>query len=327
MLYAWRVCRSNGAVQVFERLIHADWSAHDKKKWMTTAERTPHGWQVAPPRLVPCGSEFLDCWLFSGHSVLAGFDFPIGVPATFGKKTGFSNFPEALDEFGSGEWSQFFCVADRLEDISLRRPFYPETYPQGRRQDHLLNALRVQSMDDLRRACERKTPGGRRAACSVFWTLGGNQVGKAAIDGWQSVIQPALHRGARLWPFHGRLDELSRLPGCVLCETYPQEAYSHVDVSLPRGRGRGKRNQEDRRKAGALLISWADERGVSLDGNTRKEVLDGFGPKKSGEDPFDAFVGLLGMINVADRRQDEGSTPTTDVIEWEGWILGQPSAL
>jgi hypothetical protein len=122
----------SGTVQMFERLIHADWSAHDTKKWIATAERTQQGWQVAAPRLVPSASEFRDCWLFSGQRGLAGFDFPIGVPMVFGKKTGFRNFPEALAEFGSGEWKEFFCVADNANDISLTRPFYPRTYPKGR---------------------------------------------------------------------------------------------------------------------------------------------------------------------------------------------------
>jgi len=307
---------------MFERLIHADWSAHNKKKWMTTADRMPQGWQVAAPRLVPGAPEFFDRWLFGGRRVLAGFDFPIGVPAAFGKRTGFGDFPEALAEFGSGEWKEFFCVADRPEDITLRRPFYPQTYPRGRRQAHLLGALGVKTMDELRRACERKTPS-RRAACSVFWTLGGNQVGKAAIDGWKSVIQPALRGGARLWPFQGRLDELSKSPGCVLCETYPQEAYLHVGVCFrPSG---GKRIQEDRRDAGAPVIRWAERQGVSFADDARKNLLDGFGPSVSGEDPFDALVGLLSMIEVVDRRRDEGSASAADVITWEGWILGQRS--
>src|SRR6267142_1141152 len=93
----------NGTAQMFERLIHADWSAHDEKKWMATAERTPQGWQVAAPRLVPCASELIDCWLFGDRTVLAGFDFPIGVPAAFGRRTRFADFPEALADFGSGE--------------------------------------------------------------------------------------------------------------------------------------------------------------------------------------------------------------------------------
>jgi hypothetical protein len=47
-----------------------------------------------------------------------------------------------------------------------------------------------------------------------YWTLGGNQVGKAAIDGWQNVVRPALALGASLWPFDGSLENLSSLNGC-----------------------------------------------------------------------------------------------------------------
>ena len=140
---------SSGTVHMFERLIYADWSAHDNKKWMATAERTSQGWQVAAPRLVPSASEFRDCWLFSGRKVLAGFDFPIGVPTAFGRKTGFCNFPEALTEFGSGEWKEFFCVADSVNDVSLTRPFYPRTYPKGRKQADLLGGLGLKTMDEL----------------------------------------------------------------------------------------------------------------------------------------------------------------------------------
>lgn len=285
---------------MFDSLIHADWSTKDGKRWMAAAERTPQGWQVAAPRRVFSAPELVDCCVFDGRSVLAGFDFPIGVPAAFGRRTGFGDFPEALAEFGSGEWKDFFVVADRPDDISLRRPFYPQTYPRGRRRADLLGALGVETVDSLLRACQRKTTD-RRAACPVFWTLGPNQVGKAAIDGWQSVIRPALIRGAHLWPFNGRLDELSKSPGCVLCETYPQEAYSHVSVRFRPGGS--KRIQEDRRSAGAPVIPWAERYGVSFAGDVLKELLDGFGPSKSGEDPFDALVGLLSMIEVVDGRQ------------------------
>jgi hypothetical protein len=307
---------------MFDRLIHADWSVKDRKKWMIAAERTPNGWQVTAPRPAPSSPDLINNLMFSGQTVLAGFDFPIGVPAAFGKKTGFGNFLEAFAEFGGGEWKEFFVVADSPGEISLRPPFYPKTYPRGRRQTHLLGALGIEMMDGLRRTCERKTAD-RRAACPIFWTLGGNQVGKAAIDGWQSVIRPALLRGARLWPFNGRLDELSKSPGCVLCETYPQEAYSHVGVRFRPGGS--KRNQEDRRSAAVPVIAWAERYGVSIADDARKTLLDGFGPSKSGEDPFDAFVGLLSMIEVVDGRRDEGSVASQDGMAWEGWILGQRS--
>jgi hypothetical protein len=306
---------------MFDSLIHADWSTNPSKRWIAAADRTAHGWQVAPPQLAPCAAEFIDRWLFAGRTVLAGFDFPIGVPIAFGSRTGFADFSEALSGFGTGEWKDFFSVADRPEDISLRRPFYPRTSIQGRSRSDLLNALGFERFDELLRTCERKTTEGRRAACPLFWTLGGNQVGKAAIDGWRSIIQPAVLRGARLWPFEGRLHELSSSPGCVLCETYPQEAYSHLDVQF-RAHG-SKRVQEDRRSAGTAMIAWAKRHDIDFTSELSKELIDGFGPSKSGEDPFDAVVGLLSMIAVVDGRRDEGSGFTEDEIAWEGWILGQ----
>ena len=196
---------------------------------MAFAHRTGHGWRVFGPQRVPPAGDFIERWLFEGRTVLAGFDFPIGVPAEFGKKTGFAGFVEALLAFGIGGWNQFFEVAERPEDISLRRPFYPHHAKRGCSHDELLRGLGFRTMDELRRTCELKTQD-RRAACPVFWTLGGNQVGKAAIDGWRSVIRPAVLRGAGLWPFAGQLDALSRSAQCVLCETYPQEAYGHIGV-------------------------------------------------------------------------------------------------
>ena len=231
---------------MFDSLVHADWSANDRKKWMASAERFSRGWHVNAPRLVPPRPEFLEQYLLCGRRVLAGFDFPIGVPAGFGSRTGFGSFLGALAAFGKGEWADFFKIADIPEEISLKRPFYPRGAKGGHRQAHLLKALGVKSMDDLRRECDLGTEH-RPAACSIFWTLGGNQVGRAAIDGWQSVVLPSLDRGARVWPFNGRLHELQREPGCVLCETYPREAYGHVDVRFERRES--KRVQEHRRNA------------------------------------------------------------------------------
>jgi hypothetical protein len=56
----------------------------------------------------------------------------------------------------------------------------------------------------------------------------------------------------------------------------------------------------------------------------RLEAIDGFGPSKFGEDAFDAFVGLLAMIEVVEnRRPNYGSLHSREVTVWEGWILGQ----
>jgi hypothetical protein len=109
-------CRDR-TTSMFDMLVHADWSTNARKKWMTSAERIPQGWLITAPRLVPSASDFMDQWLFSDRTVLVGFDFPIGVPAAFGRRTGFDHFPEALTKFGIGEWASFFVIADRPEDI------------------------------------------------------------------------------------------------------------------------------------------------------------------------------------------------------------------
>jgi hypothetical protein len=306
---------------MFERLIHADWSTHPAKKWMAVAARSAPGWEVEAPRLVPSSPEFLDRWLLDGRSVLAGFDFPIGLPFKYGNSTGFRNYLEALANFGEAEWDRFYVVAGKPEDISTRRPFYPASSRGQPRQAHLLSALVFTTIDDLRRLCEQKTAT-RRAACSMFWTVGANQVGKAVIDGWQSVIRPALNRGAGLWPFQGGLTELSKSSNCILCETYPQEAYSHVGIQFA-FRGGGKSSQQARRTVGESILTWADRHSVNLTDNARDSIKDGFGASGSGEDQFDALVGLISMIEVVEGKRPEGGTAAEKCKNWEGWILGQ----
>jgi hypothetical protein len=262
---------------------------------------------------------FVSGLLGSPQPTLAGFDFPIGLPAAFGQKTRFSSFIEAIVAFGIDEWSRFYEVSESAEDISLHRPFYPRVASSSARQAHLLRALGVDNVDALRRQCERAT-NDRRAACVLFWTLGGNQVGKAAICGWQEVVHPARREGALLWPFDGTLPSLAGAGRLVICETYPAEAYRHVDVKFRRG-GR-KQNQADRREATVRLPSRCAEYGVELADALLNAIRDGFGSRKSGEDPFDAAMGLLSMVEVVEGRRAAAPTQTP-VVEWEGWILGQ----
>jgi hypothetical protein len=56
----------------------------------------------------------------------------------------------------------------------------------------------------------------------------------------------------------------------------------------------------------------------------RNAIADGFGPLKNGEDPFDAALGLLGMIRLVDGRR-QAAPACVDSIACEGWILGQTS--
>jgi hypothetical protein len=302
---------------MFDRLIHADRGVKPNKRWMAVAVREGDGWQIAAPKQVPTSDNFLSNCLLDGASVLAGFDFPIGVPVKFGKQTRFNGFLEALEQFGKNDWTEIFNVAERPEDISLYRPFYPAKSKKGSKRADLHRALDVASDDELRRASECKTQT-RGAACPLFWTLGGNQVGKDTISGWQEVLQPALKRGARLWPFHGNLSELSRSSKCVICETYPREAYVHLGITV-----KGKRKQEVRLEASQALMGWAARNNIVLSDDASIQLSDGFGPSKAGEDPFDAFVGLASMIEVIDGRRKEGTPFDQHRTEWEGWILGQ----
>ncbi len=122
--------------------------------------------------------------------VLVGFDFPIGLPLAYAQKNGITGFIEFLTSNTQEDWREFFNVASLPEEISQRRPFYPHR-PGSARQIHLLDALGMEHMDQLRRTCELGSST-RRPACPLFWTMGGQQVGKAAIHGWRDVLIPAL---------------------------------------------------------------------------------------------------------------------------------------
>ncbi len=306
----------------FRTVLHADWSIAADKRWLAEATHSEAGWSVAAPTPFGDCAAFVDRLFAGGGTVLAGFDFPIGLPVAFGRMTGLADFPAALDAFGQGDWTEFFSVAERPEQISVRRPFYPRVSSAETRQRHLLEALGVEDMDALRRRCERATPT-RAAACSLFWTLGANQVGKAAIAGWREVLLPARRRGARFWPFDGGLERLARAGAPVLAETYPGEAYGHVGVAF--GPGMSKRRQDDRRAAMRGLPAWADRHGVRFEAGLSARIADGFGPSDRSEDPFDALIGLLGMLEVVDGRR--AAFPATEVPDrWEGWIMGQLSA-
>lgn len=67
--------------------------------------------------------------------ILVGFDFPLGLPFAYGIRTGLRGFKEALSVFGQGEWQDFFKVANLPEEVSIRRPFYPNVSKRGYESD------------------------------------------------------------------------------------------------------------------------------------------------------------------------------------------------
>ena len=160
-------------------------------------------------------------------------------------------------------------------------------------------------------------------SCLAIWLVGGNQVGKAAITGWRDLITPAVERdpALSLWPFDGRLAALLARPGVVIAETYPGEAYGHLDLTICKP-DRSKRRQADRMADRHALRNWARTNHVLLADRLQASIDSGFGADAAGEDCFDAVVGLFGMLDVVLGNRPAGE-PEDDVTKIEGWILGQ----
>src|SRR5664280_2928489 len=142
------------ALPTFTRLIHADWSTSPRKRWVAAAVRENTRWRVEPPTRVGDTEQFLN-YLRGPGLTLSGFDFPIGLPESYGHTTGLRDFCSALDAFGSGSWSDFYNVANTADEISIFRPFYPHRSSSTARQVHLIQAHGCGSIDELRRQCER----------------------------------------------------------------------------------------------------------------------------------------------------------------------------
>nr|WP_302052399.1 DUF429 domain-containing protein [Devosia sp. WQ 349K1] len=300
-------------------MVHCDWSLDSRKRWMVVAQRQGSLWRVEPPELVGEGSSLLSRLrkrLHQEGAILVGFDFPIGLPAAYAKLAGFSSFKQALATLGQGEWANWFNVAQSRNEIAIHRPFYPMR-PGGTKKSHQHEALGVSDSKTLLRTCELATTD-RQAACSLFWTLGGNQVGKGAISGWSEVVIPSLNQ-AGIWPFDGPLSQLESKFPVVLAETYPGDVYAQLGIS--RG-GWSKRRQADRSKVGRVIATWLVEHPQVDASGLLAALEDGFGEDKTGEDRFDAFVGLLGMLSVVTGERAEAIGVDESILIHEGWILG-----
>jgi hypothetical protein len=88
----------------------------------------------------------------------------------------------------------------------------------------------------------------------MFWTMGPQQCGKAAIAGWRELARPvALDPTMGLWPFEGPLGELLATRRLVLAETYPAECYRQV-LNL---KGRfSKQRRDDRLACAPDMLGW-----------------------------------------------------------------------
>lgn len=303
-----------------ELIVHCDWSVSPVKRWAAAARLSPAGsYELTEPTPVGRTDSFFSRLRENTPrgAILAGFDFPIGVPRAYAEKAGFGRFPEMLRCLGNGPWADFYSPAIRPDEISLARPFYPMRRG-GTRKQHLLDALGVHSAEDLLRLCDRRTAT-RGSACEIFWTLGANQVGRAAIQGWRELLGPALQCGSiSIWPFDGELAVLIAARGITVLEAYPAETYGHLGLL----RNFGKRRREGRRSQAGAILSWCASHTIALEPALKAAIEDGFGERETGEDVFDAFIGLLGMIEaVCDPTLCiEPQDPA--IRDIEGWTLG-----
>lgn len=307
-------------------IVHADWSVSASKRWMALGVLTANGrYHLHAPTPI---EQSLD-WLrrlrqMAGvRALLVGVDFPIGLPLAYARQIGSPSFLALLPQLGQGAWQMFYQVAQTPAQISLQRPFYPQRPGQSRLQ-HLLAGLNLSHADQLRRQCDLRQ-NGRRAAAPLFWTMGAQQVGKAAIHGWQTVLTSALQMPelrAAIWPFSGTMHELLQDGRLVLAEAYPGEFYRQLGLQFPRGAG-GKRAQAGRQHNATRLLACAAHHQITLDAALEKAIATGFGAAPDGEDRFDATVGALGLIQgvMAQRPFPEPANP--DIRRIEGWIWGQ----
>jgi hypothetical protein len=311
-------------------IVHADWSTSPGKRWLARARLESDGRYLAyAPELAGELEGLLPRLRIragEGGATLVGFDFPIGLPLVYAQRAGITDFLAILPRLGHEQWSQFYEPASSPAEIGIYRPFYPARAGNAR-QLHLIEGLQVTSIDDLRRRCER-AHAQRRAACPLFWTLGAQQVGKAAISGWREAIAGAngMPGYVAIWPFSGILSELLEPGKVVVAETYPAEFYAHLGVGFAahrQGQKSGKRSQRDRLANASRLLDWADRANVLVAPNLEAALRDGFGASLDGEDRFDAVVGLFGMINVILGFRPVGEPKDEAIRKIEGWILGQ----
>lgn len=236
---------------------------------------------VSPPQQVKDAAALLS----GGGPAVVGFDFPIGMPEAYCLSAGIGHFYECLDR----DWLP-------TNHPHLAQPFFPHT--PNRKAAELEQALGVSKTQWLRR-CDHATNAG-----ALFWLIGPKQVGRAAITGWREVLR---NRPAdwKIWPF----DAVNVSTDRWVAEIYPALGYPP---------NFGKRDAQNRRAYAGELLSRARGLGLQLHTGLESMVQDGFGPGTEGEDPFDAFVGVLGM--VASLREE---APTDEAVRrWEGWILG-----
>lgn len=323
------------------RIVHCDWSVHPRKRWSVDARaQAGDGYIIGSPVPLRSSGGDAECWtrawasklvedaLSEKSSTWVGFDFPIGIPATAAQSAGIYSLRTLLQQ-SSHSAAEFFKPTSQLAEVSPGRPFFPSGAARGcGLKARWRNAAGLGLEESHLRACDRISRGE-----SVFWLLGGRQVGRGALMGWQTVMQifvdaernPLREKAVGFWPFDDEraLSESS----LVVFESYPRIA---TDIVLSRYRNRGrslqrfsKRNAVHRRAIAPEILRWISELNSVMPHETRALIEAGFGPREDDEDKFDALVGLLLMIAVANKHHPMGPDSFSDAEKRiEGWMIG-----
>ncbi len=311
---------------------------------MTWAIRRDGGWHAEAPQPVGDTGSLLrrlraraaqgEVARGIARGIAFGIDCPLGLPRAYvrrhpGRCRDFREFLAGLDAL-----PQWLEVCSELAEVGGPRPFYPRHPRRGmRRADHAA-ALGLEGPASLYRRCDRATAT-RPAGAPLFWTLGANQSGKAAIAAWRDLVLPALREAPallHLWPFDGDLAAWRSAPAAagrvLLAETYPAEALDQLGLRLrstsPIGAaGRGsKRRQPDRAALSPGLRDALSALQVRISPALRAALDDGFGADAAAEDRFDSVVGLICVLSVLGGHRPDEAPADPWVRCWEGWVLG-----
>jgi hypothetical protein len=297
---------------------HADWSISPAKRWMALARREAQGWVAEAPRPVGDPAALLPALLAEGVPVALGLDLPLGVPRGFAAGRPEADFPAFLVA-RHGD-AAFFEVSPTLATVCPARPFYPARGVKGMTRASHAAALGLEGAAALSRLCDRATAA-RPAGAPVFWTLGANQSGKAAIAAWRDWLAPALAAGApvSLWPFAGPLHRLLAPGRVAVAEVYPAEALRQLGLKL----AGSKRAQLPRLALAEALMAAMARLRVAPSADLADCVAEGFGADAAGEDRLDCVLGLLNLIAVLDGARADHIPEDPWITRWEGWVLGQ----
>lgn len=301
---------------------HADWSIAPGKRWICVARRHGRGWVAEAPRLVGDTARLLPDLLAEGVPVALGLDLPLGVPRAWAQARPERDFPGFLHRLMPAD--RFFEVSPTLATVGPAQPFYPARGVKGMTRLAHAQALGFSSAADLSRVCDRATAV-RPAGAPLFWTLGANQSGKAAIAAWRDWLVPALRAGApvALWPFAGGLHANLAAGRAVLAEVYPAEALRQLGLII----AGSKRAEAPRRALAPALRAALARLCIAPTQALADSIVSGFGADAAGEDRLDCVLGLACLVAVLDGARPDHIPSDPWITNWEGWVLGQDPAM